>query len=215
MDKSLKLSEKLFCLAVHPGKGGIFLGASSALGMTLTGSVFIELMNKELISIQNKYVQLLKPTLQNDEIYEFFLKPIRNREKKRKIRMWISVFNVKNRKIQKLFIRRLVRKGILRTEEKRIWFVPYEKVFLMDRKLVDSIRKEVEEAALGIGNPDDESLILAMMVSKSNLLPQIFPDRVQRKEAARNLKKLPETAISKAVQDAIQMVHNAIIITAY
>ena len=215
MDKSLKLSEKLFCLAVHSGKGGIFLGASSALGMTLTGSVFIELMNKELISIQNKYVQLLKPTLQNDEIYEFFLKPIRNREKKRKIRMWISIFNVKNRKIQKLFIRRLVRKGILRTEEKRIWFVPYEKVFLMDRKLVDSIRKEVEEAALGIGNPDDESLILAMMVSKSNLLPQIFPDRVQRKEAARNLKKLPETAISKAVQDAIQMVHNAIIITAY
>ena len=89
MDKSLKLSEKLFCLAVHSGKGGIFLGASSALGMTLTGSVFIELMNKELISIQNKYVQLLKPTLQNDEIYEFFLKPIRNREKKRKIRMWI------------------------------------------------------------------------------------------------------------------------------
>lgn len=213
MDKSLKLSEKLFCLAVNPKRGGIFLNASSALGMTLTGSVFVELMNEGVITIQNKSVHLQKSAVQNDEIHEFFLKAIRLREKERKIRTWISVFNVKNRKIQKLFIRNLVRKGILRTEEKRILFVPYEKVFLMNRNIVESIRKEVEVAALGIGNPTDEALILAMMVSKTNLLPQIIPDRIHRKEALRNLKKLPETAVSKAVQEAIQMVYTAMIIT--
>lgn len=214
MEKSLKLSEKLFCLAVNPKKGGIFLNASSALGITLTGSVFVELMNEGVITIQNKAVHLQKTGIQNDEIHEFFLKPIRQREKDRKVRMWISVFNVKNRKIQKLFIRGLVRKGILRTEEKRILFIPYEKVFLSDRNRVELIRKEVEDAALGIGIPTEESLILAVMVAKMNLFPQIIPDRLRRKEALSNLKKLPESVVSKAVQEAIQMVYTAMIITA-
>ncbi len=41
MDRSLKLNEKLFCLAVNPKNGGILLNASAALNMTLTGSVFV------------------------------------------------------------------------------------------------------------------------------------------------------------------------------
>ena len=186
------------------------MNASAALGMTLTGSVFVELMKKELVSIENGVVHLVNSTLQNDEIHEFFLNPIRLREKDRKIRTWISWFNGRGRKIQKLFVRNLVRKNVLRTEEKRFLFIPYTKVYLMDRELVESIRKEVENASLGKAEPNDESTILAMMVAKTNLLSRIFPERTQRKEAERNLKKLPETQVSKAVQEAIQMMHAAV-----
>jgi hypothetical protein len=210
MDKSLKLSEKLFCLAVNPKNGGILMNAAAALGMTLAGSVFVELMKKELVSIENGVVRLVNPTIQNDEIHEFFLNPIRLREKDRKIRTWISWFNCRGRKIQKMFVRNLVRKNVLRIEEKRFLFIPYTKVYLMDRELVESIRKEVENASLGKGEPNDESTILAMMVAKTNLLSRIFPERSQRKEAERNLKKLPETQVSKAVQEAIQMMHAAV-----
>ena len=82
----------------------------------------------------------------------------------------------------------------------------------MDRDLVESIRKEVETILLGKGEQSDESIILAMMVAKSNLLPRIFPERAQRKEASRFLKNLPETTVSKAVQEAIQMMHAAVFI---
>jgi hypothetical protein len=81
----------------------------------------------------------------------------------------------------------------------------------MDRELVESVRKEVENASLGRGEPTDDSLILAVMVAKTNLLSRIFPEKSQRKEAERNLKSLPETPISKAVQEAIQMMHAAVI----
>lgn len=211
MDRSLKLSEKLFCLAVNPKNGGIDLGASSALGMTLIGSVFVELMKKELISITKGVVHLGNSSVQSDEIHEFFLTKIRLREKDRKMRNWISTFNFRSRKIQKLFIHDLVRKNILRTEEKRFLFIPYEKVYVMDRELVENIRREVENAAMGKGDRLEESLILAVMISKTNLLPRIFPERARRKEAARNLKNLPETDISKAVQDAIDMMRAAVI----
>ena len=210
MDRSLKLSEKLFCLAVNPKNGGILLNASAALAMTLTGSVFVELMNKGLVSIENGVVHLVNPTLQNDEVHEFFLNRIRLRGKDRKLRTWISYFNVRGRKIQKHFIRSLVRKNVLRTEEKRILFIPYEKVFLMDRNWVESMRKEVETTLLGKGEQTDETLILAIMVAKSNLLSRIFPERAQRKEANQFLKNLPETPVSKAVQEAIQMMHAAV-----
>ena len=214
MDRSLKLSEKLFCLAVNPKNGGILMSASSTLSMALTGSVFVELMKSELVSIEKGVVHLQNPIFQNDEIYEFFLNPIRLRQKDRKLRNWISYFNVRGRKIRKLFIRSLVQKNVLRTEEKRFLFIPYEKVYLMDRELVENLRKNVETASLGIGVSSDDQLILAVLAAKTNLLPRIFPDRTRRREAARYLKNLPETDISKAVQEAIQMMHAAIVIAA-
>ncbi len=214
MDRSLKLSEKLFCLAVNPKNGGILLSASSTLSMALTGSVFVELMKSELVSIEKGVVHLQNPMIQNDEIFEFFLNPIRLRQKDRKLRNWISYFNVRGRKIRKLFIRNLVQKNVLRTEEKRFLFIPYEKVFLMDRELVENLRKNVESASIGIGVSSDDQLILAVLASKTNLLSRIFPDRARRKEAERYLKNLPETDISKAVQEAIQMMHAAVVIAA-
>lgn len=212
MDKSLKLSEKLFCLAVNPKNGGILLNASSALAMTLTGSVFVELINKGLVSIENGVVHLVNPTFQNDEVHDFFLNRIKLHGKDRKLRRWISYFNVRGRKIQKHFIRSLVRKNVLRTEEKRILFIPYEKVFLMDRDLVENIGNEVVTTILGRIKQTDESMILAIMVGKTNLLARIFPERAQRKEASKFLKNLPETPVSKAVQEAIQMMHAAVFI---
>jgi len=212
MDRSLKLSEKLFCLAVNPIRGGILLNSSAALAITLTGSVFVELMNKGLVSIEKGVVHLENPTFQNDEVHEFFLNRIRLQGKDRKLRTWISYFNVRGRKIQKHFIRSLVRKNVLRTEERRILFIPYEKVFLMDRDWVESIRKEVVITLLGKIEQTDESIILAIMVGKTNLLARIFPERAQRKEATRFLKNLPETPISKAVQEAIQMMHTTVFI---
>jgi len=214
MTQDLKLSEKLFCLSVNPKNGGILMNASAALSMTLAGSVFVELIKKELVSIENGVVHLVKPNLQNDEIHEFFLSPIRLREKDRKIRTWISWFNARGRKIRKLFLRDLVRKNVLRIEEKRFLFIPYDKVYLRDRELVESIRKEIETTLLGKTQPSDDAIILAVMAGKTNLLYRIFPERTQRKEAARNLKKLPETPISKAVQEAIQMMHAAVVAAA-
>ncbi len=214
MTQDLKLSEKLFCLSVNPKNGGILMNAAAALSMTIAGSVFVELINKELVSIENGIVHLLKPTLQNDEIHEFFLKPIRLREKDRKIRTWISWFNARGRKIRKLFLRDLVRKNVLRIEEKRFLFIPYDKVYIRDRELVESIRKEVETTLLGKSSPTDDLIILAVMAGKTNLLQRVFPERAQRKEATRNLKKLPETPVSKAVQEAIQMMHAAVVAAA-
>jgi len=214
MDKTLKLSEKLFCLAVNPKNGGILLNASAALSMTLTGSVFVELMDKGLVTIDKGVVHLVNPMVQNDEIQEFFLNRIKLREKDRKMRNWISYFNARGRKIRKLFIRSLVLKNVLRIEEKRFLFIPYEKVYLMDRELVENIRIDVENASLGKGNSSNDFLILAVMAAKTNLLSRIFPDRVRRKEAVRYLKNLPETDISKAVQEAIQMMHAAVIASA-
>lgn len=214
MDKTLKLSEKLFCLAINPKNGGILLNASAALSMTLTGSVFVELMDKGLVTIDKGVVHLVNPMVQNDEIQEFFLNRIKLREKDRKMRNWISYFNARGRKIRKLFIRSLVLKNVLRIEEKRFLFIPYEKVYLMDRELVENIRIDVENASLGKGNSSNDFLILAVMAAKTNLLSRIFPDRVRRKEAVRYLKNLPETDISKAVQEAIQMMHAAVIASA-
>ncbi|HZL08948.1 MAG TPA: GPP34 family phosphoprotein [Prolixibacteraceae bacterium] len=214
MDKTLKLSEKLFCLAVNPKNGGILLNASSALNMTLTGSVFVELMKKDLISIEKGIVHILNPEVQNDEIHEFFMNRIRLRGKDRKMRTWVSYFNVRGRKIQKLFIRNLVHKNVLRVEERRILFIPYEKVFLMDRELVENIRKNIEITLLGKIYSNDDFIILSVMAAKSNLLSRIFPDRPRRKEAVLNLKNLPETDVSKAVQEAIQMAHAAVFLAA-
>lgn len=211
MKQDLKLSEKLFCLAINPESGGVLMGAYGTIGLTLAGSVLVELMKKGLISIDNGVVHLLNPLYQNDEIHEYFMSQIRLRHKPRKARAWIFRFNSKAGKIRKILIRQLVRNSVLRLEEKRFLFIPYHKVYLMDRTLVESIRNEVKETLLDKNNPTEEALTLAMMAAKTNLLIPIIPDKTERKIAASNLKKMPETAVSKAVQETIQMMHTTII----
>lgn len=212
MNQDLKISEKLFCLAVNPNKGGLLMSASTAISISLTGAVFVDLLNKNVLSIENNLLRLKNPTVQKDEIYEFFLKPIREREKGRKLRNWFSWFHARGRKVRKVFIRSLTHKNILRVEEKRFLFIPYQKVYLMDRNLVESIRLELEDFLLGKTEPNDNMVVLSLLAEKTGLLSRIFPERTQRKIAAKNLKKLPETAVSKAVQEAIEMMRAAVFV---
>lgn len=214
MKPELKLSEKLFCLSVNPDNGGFLMNASATLGITVAGSVLVELMNKGIITFVNKGIHLIKPSVQNDVIHEFFLNPIRQYGKDRKIRNWISWYHFRARKIRKLFINELMLKNVLRVEERRFLFIPYEKVFLMDRSYVENLRKEVEDTLLGNVEATEESVVLAMMVAKTNLLRRVLPGREQRKIAVAFIKSLPETPVTKAVQEAIQLMHTAAYIAA-
>lgn len=211
MKQDLRLSEKLFCLAVKPESGGFYMGVSSVVGLTLSGSVLMELMQKGLISMDNGVVRLLNPSYQNDEIHEFFLSQIRLKNKDLKIRSWIFRFNRSAGKIQKMYISRLVRHNVLRLEEKRFLFIPYDKVYLNDRPLVESIRKEVKNTLMGKNAPGEEAVILALMAEKIHLLKHIIPDKAERKIASSNLKKLPETPAVKAVKEAIQIMYTTIV----
>lgn len=214
MKPELKPSEKLFCLSVNPDNGGFLMNASAVLGITLAGAVLVELMGKGIITLENKKVHLIKPMVQNDTIHEFFLNPLRQHGKDRKIRAWISWYQLRSRKIRKLFINELKHRNVLRVEERRFLFIPYQKVFLMDRTLIENLRREVEDTLLGKTEPTEESVILAIMVAKTNLLRRILPDREQRKRAAAFIKNLPETPLTKAVQEAIQMMHTAAYVAA-
>ncbi|HET6557532.1 MAG TPA: GPP34 family phosphoprotein [Prolixibacteraceae bacterium] len=207
MKQDLKLSEKLFSLAVNPTRGGIIRGTYSLLGITLSGLVLLELMRKGLISIDNGIVRMVDPSIQQDEIHEYFMKHIRRYGKDRKVRTWISWFNSWPRKLQKAFIRQLMRKNVLRMEERRFLFIPYDKVFLMDRALVASISSELKDTLLRKTESKEDTLILALMAEKTNLLGRIIPDRAERKVASSNLKKIPETPVVKAVKEAVQMMH--------
>ena len=207
MKQELKLSEKLFSLAVNPTRGGILSGSYSLLGITLSGLVLLELMRKGLISIDNGMVRMVNPSIQQDEIHEYFMKHIRRHGKDRKLRTWISWFNGRPRKLQQAFIRQLVRKNVLRVEERRFLFIPYNKVLLMDKALVESISREVKDVLLGKRDSNEETIILALMAQKTNLLGRIIPDRAERKIATSNLKKVPETPVAKAVKEVVQMMH--------
>lgn len=203
MNRSLKLSEKLFCLAVNPERGGILLSASSALGMTLAGAVFAELADKQLVSIEKKVVRLINPTIQADRTHEYFLVKLRLHGKPRKMSRWISYFNIRRRKTQRLIIRDLVANGVLRTEEHRILFIPYQKVYLQNRQLVAEVARQVEQTIFGTDQATEENIILALLVWKTNLLAWVISDRKRRKEAINRLKAIPETELIRAVKEAI------------
>lgn len=214
MEKTFKLSEKLFCLAINPAKGGVLMNSATALPMAITGAVLYELSKQDIISLKDNIVSLKSSNINSDEVFEFFLKHIRLKEKNRKIRYWISYFNNKSRTIHKMFVTGLVRRNILRVEEKRFLFIPYKKTYLSNRVIVESFAKEIEEFALGTKNYSDDIVILSILAQKLNLMSRIFPDRQKRKEAAKKLKSIPESDISKAVQEFMNSINTAVIIAA-
>lgn len=211
MKQELKLSEKLFSLAINPKHGGILRGSYAVLGITLSGSVLMELMRKGLISVDNGVVRMVNPSIQQDAIHEYFMKQIRRHGKERRVRTWISWFNSWPRKLHKAFIRQLVNKNVLRVEERRFLFFTYNKVLLMDKALVENISREVKDVLLGKTEGNEETVLLALMAEKTNLLSRIIPEKAERKIATSNLKKVPETPVAKAVKEAVQMMNSGYI----
>lgn len=202
MEKLLTISEKIYLLAVHPGKGGIVFSAAQKLDFTLLGALFLEMMLDKKIEIENKRIKVVNPK-SNDSIQNYLLQKMSKANLPRKITTWISKFRLSMKRIRRHIRFSLVQKRLLRLEEKQFLFFRWERPVVLNKQYLYKLKSEIENQIFQ-GTEKEENLMLLALIKPSGLLKQIIPAKDKRKTADRRLKQLMAgNQVSEAVSSAI------------
>jgi len=206
MEKSLSLSEKLYLLAVHPQKGGIIYAAKQKFDFALPGALFMEMLLDKKIEIENKRIKVVG-TKSNDSIQNYLLQKMSNVKRPRKVTTWISKFRLSMKRIRRQIKTSLVRKGMLKLDEKQFLFFHWKRPVLQNKQAIYKLQSEIENQILQ-GTTSEENIMLLVLIKPAGLLKRIFPDKEKRKIAGKKLKQMmEENQVSEAVSAAVAAAH--------
>ena len=140
------VTSQFIILALHPEKGRKMMD-SIHFRYTLVGSVLMDFLENEEISLNNK--RLVPSFRKNGEIvHDMIADKIGTQGKPRRISFWIRRLTAKSRFIFTETINLLINKGMYRHE--RLYFLnifPYSRYFLTDRSIrtgiIDGIRNVI------------------------------------------------------------------------
>jgi len=91
MESTLPFSQKLYFLAIRPGKGGISSQSYSAIDYIVLGALFMELYIQKKVRFENKRIIVLTTNTDN-ELHRFLLLKMSQAKRPRKISRWIHKF---------------------------------------------------------------------------------------------------------------------------
>lgn len=198
----LSLSEKLFLLSVHPVKGGIIFSVSQKLDFALIGALFLEMVLDKKIEIENKRVKLIG-LRSDDSLHNYLFQKMRKSKKPRKITGWMSKFRMSVKRIRRQVKTRLVRKQMLRLEEKHFLFFRWNKPVVLNKQVVYKLQTEIASQIFG-GTYNEEELMLLSLIKPAGLLKTIFPEKERRRLADKKLKQImQDNQVSEAVNSAV------------
>ncbi|MCK3683298.1 GPP34 family phosphoprotein [Maribellus sp. YY47] len=206
MEPALPLAQKLYFLAIRPGKGGISQQSRSVLDYILLGALFMELYLLKKIRFEDKRMVVLNTKAEN-EVHRFLLLKMSEAKSPRKISRWISKFYYSLKYIRGEVQNGLVDRRLIRMEEKHFLFFKWEKPFVVNIPAQRNLEAEIRELIMK-GTRDEEQLILLSFLVPGGLLHRLFSENQQRREARRRLKAMVlDNQVSVAVREAIAAAH--------
>ena len=207
MDISLK--EKLLLLSISNKTGWPY---ANNFTYSLAGAIILELVeSKKLILSENRLiVRNSKHT--GDKILDDVILRIRKKDKKLKIKRWVSKIGLSPRKYKKEIINQLISKKILEKNTSRfLGIIPITRYPLINHKIKEEIIENLKDLING-KNDDEELKILLCLVGALNIYGRLFKDKVTRKMARKKAKEIKSSSeIGKAVDQTIREVNAAVI----
>jgi hypothetical protein len=202
MENSLSMTEKLYLLAVHPEKGGIRMGSSNAIRYALGGALMCELVSRQNIRVENKRVYLLNSRSKNP-LHVLVLEKLVKHKNQMKISALITKLSLSASTIRRYLQGSLIRKRLIRLEEKRFLFFRWKKPVLLNKQVVHKLQDEIRNW-ISTGTSGEEEIMLLSLLQPAGLMGSIFPDRNKRKAAGNELKKMTaDSQVSESVSAAI------------
>jgi len=205
----LKLKEKLLLLSISNKTGWSY---ANKFSYALAGAIILELVeNKKLMLYENRLViRNTKPT--GDIILDDVIRRIRKKEKKLKIKRWISKIGLSPRKYKKEIYTRLISMKILEKNTSRfLGIIPITKYPLINHKVKEGYIENLRDLIKG-KNDDEELKILLCLLGALNIYGRLFKDKEERKKAKKIVKEIKNNSeIGKAVDQTIREVNAAVV----
>jgi Golgi phosphoprotein 3 len=215
----LNLPEELFLLSISDDKGTVHSSAKDILGYGLAGALLADLaLEGKLVLDEKKRLVVLDATPTGDSILDEALERIQDSPKKKNAQYWVDALSGKIKKFQKRMAEKLVEKGIVAVEERRLlWIIPYEAYPQQDASAKYWIKQSLRTLVLAGEKPEAHTLALLSLVKACRLLDFIFT-RDERKAARKYIDQLLKSevfgpAVTQVIEDIESAASAAVIAT--
>jgi len=206
----LTLIDQLTLLALDDHKGN-FIPDSTTFSYALAGSLILELILEEKISISDDFVKVRDRSKTGDAILDEYIQEIHASSKPRKIKSWIDRFGHKANKIKEATLAKLIKDGILlKKEEKILWVFNVDKYPTSNPRPENQLRARLHNIVINRHTPDLKEVMILTLVESCGLEVEVFG-----KENAKVFKKeithiKSDSEVSGVVDKSIKEICEAI-----
>ncbi len=184
----LNLAEELFLVALDEDEGWIAAPALNTLRYGLAAALLADLALQGKIVVEDQRVSVLDPAPVGDDLLDETLQRLVEAGRPRKVKYWLNALGF--RKLPKQVAEHLVKRGVLRADEKRyLWVLPYAIYPQQDASAKYWIKQSLRAAALTNARSDRRGVELLSLMKGCRLLTLVFT-KDERKAAGKRVDDL-------------------------
>jgi len=171
----LTFTEEIVLLALDDQTGAQLQLPVTALGYGLAGAVLADLAVAGKIDTDPERLTVLDPSPTGDPLLDPWLALITAETTPHSVTYWLSVLSDRRKEIEQPALDRLMTRGILRREDKKIlWVIGLRRYPTVDGHQRTEVRTRLGELILGEDLPDPRDAILIGLLHGCRLTDHIF-----------------------------------------
>lgn len=172
----LTFVEEIVLLSLDDATGALLPVPPLALGYALAGALISDLALLNRIDTDPQQLVVLNPEPTGDSLLDPPLATIAAEPNRQPVSFWLSMFSDQRRFIEPAALDRLVARGILHREEKKIlWVFGVRRYPTVDNQERTEVRTRLGALILGEELPDPRDAILIGLLTACQLIDRIFP----------------------------------------
>jgi hypothetical protein len=208
MMKPLTFTEEIVLLALDDQTGAQLPLPVTALAYGLAGAVLADLAVAGKIDTDEKKLVVLDATPTGDPLLDPWLALIAEDKTVHPVAHWLSVLADRQREIEQPALDRLIERGILKRQDKKIlWVIGMRRYPTVDGHERTEVRTRLGQLILGDDIPDPRDAILISLLRGCWLTDKIFegPEFAAREQRLATLAKMDLVGreVAAATTDAI------------
>jgi hypothetical protein len=191
--KPLTFTEEIVLLALDDQTGAQLPLPVTALSYGLAGAVLADLALAGKIDTDEKKLVVLDATPTGDPLLDPWLALIAADKTAYPVAHWLSVLADRQREIEQPALERLIDRGILKRQDKKIlWVIGLRRYPTVDGHERTEVRTRLGQLILGEDLPDPRDAILISLLRGCRLTDQIFegPEFAAREQRLATLAKM-------------------------
>lgn len=207
----LTFVEEIVLLALDDKKGKFVELPPLALDQALAGAALLELAFLNRIDTDLTHLTLVSDKPTGDRMLDPILKEIAAAQDRKDAKHWVGVISADGQKIREGALARLVERGVLKREEKKIlWVIPGRRYPMIQNQEEEEVRKRIRRVVMDGAIPSPRDVVIISLASACQLLRTVFSDADLLKYSPRIAEVAKMDLIGRAVSKSVAEVQEAV-----
>lgn len=174
----LTFAEEILLLALDDKKGTIKPLPTQAMKFALAGALLMELAMLDRIDTDLQTLKVIKTEPTGDVLLDEVLRKLQDTQAEQSTSYWLNELAWQEIDLQEQVLGRLVDKGVLKLEDRKIlWVFAVRRYPMMDDQEVQEVRSRLQKVITTGDIPSPRDAVLIGLVNACQLFDQVFEEQ--------------------------------------